>query len=106
MCHSLSIETRTTPGIDATGVRTFCPSAMKIGQIRSSTVSVVSATSRRVQASRRLRRIRVVGNEPMPFAMFRVPQGLHTIFLLRPSGAKGGPSGALARPTAESPKVA
>ncbi len=56
-----SIESRSTPGIDAIGVLARVPSMRKIGQIRSSVVSVVSRTSRRDQSARRFRRSRVAG---------------------------------------------
>ena len=52
---------RTTPGIDSTGTRWFSPSTTNIVQIRSSTVSVFSATSRRTPSPLRLRRMRTFG---------------------------------------------
>ena len=56
-----SMESRSTPGMLATSERSFFPSMTKIGQIRSSAVSVVSRTSRRDQSERRLRLSRVAG---------------------------------------------
>jgi hypothetical protein len=49
------------PGIDEMGVRVLSPSVTKIGQIRSSTDRVFSATSRRDQPVARLRRMRTAG---------------------------------------------
>ena len=46
-----STQRRSTPGIEAIGVRARSPSCTKTGQIRSSTESLVSATSRRDQSS-------------------------------------------------------
>ncbi len=54
----LSTVWRTTPGMAATGSG-FALSVRNSGQIRSSTVSVASRTSRRDQPVRRLRRIRL-----------------------------------------------
>ena len=59
-----STVTRCTPGIDPTSVTVLLPSITNTGQIRSSTLSRFSATSRRVQASWRLRRMRTVGKRP------------------------------------------
>ena len=56
-----SMESRSTPGIEAIGWRTFLPSTTKIGQIRLAAVSEVSATSARDQAACLGRLIRVVG---------------------------------------------
>ncbi len=56
-----SIDSRSTPGMAAIGVRARVPSMRKIGQIRSSVVSEVSRTSRRDQSARRLRLSRVAG---------------------------------------------
>ncbi len=56
-----STLTRCTPGIEATVSTRPLPGRMKTGQIRSSTESRFSATRRRVQPSRRLRRMRVAG---------------------------------------------
>src|SRR6478609_7397037 len=53
-----SSERRSTPGIEAIPCRTRSPSIRNSGQIRSSTVRVVSRTRRRDQSARRLRRIR------------------------------------------------
>src|ERR1044072_7784359 len=47
---------RSTPGIEATGVRVLVPSTTNIGQIRSSVVSTFSRTSRRAHSALRLRR--------------------------------------------------
>ena len=63
-----SMESRSTPGMLSTLERRFLPSIRKIGQIRSSTESVVSRTSRRDQSERRLRRSRVAGNPGLAFA--------------------------------------
>ena len=49
---------RKTPGIAAIGSRRFSPSMTKIGQIRSSTLSRFSCTSRRDQSALRMRRSR------------------------------------------------
>ena len=61
---SRSTESRSTPGIEGIGVRLPVPSCTKMGQIKSSTLSRFSATSRRDQAVRRFRRMRVDGNRP------------------------------------------
>ena len=55
-----STESRSTPGIEATGCRAFSPSITNTGQIRSSVVSMCSRTMRRAQSARRLRRMRMV----------------------------------------------
>ena len=52
------------PGIDGIGSRFAPPSLTKTGQIRSSTVRLVSRTSRRDQSLARLRRMRTRGNWP------------------------------------------
>src|SRR5947209_3129335 len=57
-----STESRATPGIEATGTRTFAPSTMNSGQIRSSVVSTFSRTMRRAHSDLRLRRMRVVSS--------------------------------------------
>ena len=49
---------RKTPGMAAIASRRFSPSMTKIGQIRSSTVSRFSCTSRRDQSALRMRRRR------------------------------------------------
>ena len=49
---------RNTPGMAAIGSRVLSPSMTKIGQIRSSTVSRFSCTSRRDQSALRMRRSR------------------------------------------------
>ena len=46
---------RKTPGIAAIGSRVLSPSITKIGQIRSSTLSRFSCTSRRDQSALRMR---------------------------------------------------
>ena len=56
-----STESRSTPGMEATGVRAFAPAEMKIGQMKSSAESLVSATRRRTASALRLRRMRTVG---------------------------------------------
>src|SRR6476659_1328971 len=56
-----SIDSRSTPGIAIMEELDFLPSTTKIGQIRSSTVSVVSRTSRRDQSVLRFRRGRTAG---------------------------------------------
>src|ERR1700678_4296125 len=60
-----STDRRSTPGIDATGSRFFCPSTTKSGQMKSDAESVVSATSRLVQSARRSRRILSAGKADM-----------------------------------------
>ena len=55
---SRSTDRRVTPGIAATSSCRFSPSTTKTGQIRSSTVSRVSCTSRRDQSALRMRRSR------------------------------------------------
>ena len=50
--------------MEDTAWRTPRPSTTKIGQMRSADVSAFSATSRRDQAVRRLRRIRTAGKLP------------------------------------------
>ena len=54
-----STESRSTPGIESTGARTFEPSTRNSGQIRSSVVSTFSRTMRRAHSARRLRRGRI-----------------------------------------------
>src|SRR5947209_513611 len=54
-----STERRSTPGIDATGMRTLSPPVTNSGQIRSSVVSTFSRTIRRAHSDLRLRRIRI-----------------------------------------------
>ena len=61
---SRSTDSRSTPGIEGTGVRLFVPSWTNTGQIKSSTLSRFSATNRRDHAVRRFRRMRVEGNRP------------------------------------------
>src|SRR5215510_7000903 len=61
-----STESRSTPGMEATGVRRPAPSIRKIGQMRSELASEVSRTRLRDQPARRFRRIRVAG-KPGPF---------------------------------------
>src|SRR5262245_49918377 len=61
-----STESRSTPGMEATGVRRPTPSIRKIGQMRSELASEVSRTRLRDQPARRFRRIRVAG-KPGPF---------------------------------------
>src|SRR5262245_57539806 len=61
-----STESRSTPGMEATGVRRFAPSIRKIGQMRSELARVVSRTRLRAQPARRFRRILVAG-KPGPF---------------------------------------
>jgi hypothetical protein len=51
---------RSTPGIEATGVRVLFPSTTNIGQIKSSVVSTFSRTSRRAHSALRLRRGRMI----------------------------------------------
>ena len=53
-----STESRSTPGIEATGTRVFLPSTTNSGQIRSSVVSTFSRTMRRAHSDLRLRRMR------------------------------------------------
>ena len=55
-----STVSRSTPGIEATGVRVLWPSTTNSGQIRSSVVSTFSRTSRRAHSALRLRRGRIV----------------------------------------------
>src|SRR5262249_16953414 len=55
-----STESRSMPGIEGTATRVFEPSTRNSGQIRSSAVSTLSATSRRFQSALRLRRGRMV----------------------------------------------
>ena len=62
--NSWSIDKRSTPGIEGTASRWRSPSRTKTGQIRSATSSRFSATMRRDQSARRLRRSRVIGKEP------------------------------------------
>lgn len=57
----LSIDKRSTPGIEVTGMRLFVPSMTNNGQIRSSTLKRCSAISRRDHLLRRFRRIRMFG---------------------------------------------
>ena len=54
-----STVSRSTPGIEATGVRVLWPSTTNSGQIRSSVVSTFSRTSRRAHSALRLRRGRI-----------------------------------------------
>src|SRR6478609_4853967 len=54
-----SIDSRSTPGIEGTGMRVFSPSITNKGQIRSSALSTCSRTMRRAHSLPRLRRIRV-----------------------------------------------
>src|SRR5262245_11237469 len=54
-----STESRSTPGMESTGILWPVPSTRNSGQIRSSTVSMCSRTIRRAQSARRLRRGRV-----------------------------------------------
>ena len=61
-----STESRSTPGMEATGVRRPTPSIRKIGQMRSELASEVSRTILRDHPARRFRRIRVAG-KPGPF---------------------------------------
>src|SRR5262245_35393797 len=56
-----STESRSTPGMEATGVWRLAPSLRKIGQMRSELASEVSRTRLRDQPARRFRRIRVAG---------------------------------------------
>src|SRR5262245_10097838 len=62
-----STESRSTPGMEATGVGRLLPSIRKIGQMRSALARVVSRTRLRDQPARRFRRILVAGY-PGPFA--------------------------------------
>src|SRR5262245_38644556 len=61
-----STESRSTPGMEATGVRRSAPSIRKIGQMRSELARVISRTRLRDQPARRFRRILVAG-KPGPF---------------------------------------
>ena len=61
---SRAMVSRSTPGIEGTGVALPEPSCTKTGQIRSAALRRVSATRRRDQSSRRLRRIRTRGKAP------------------------------------------
>src|SRR6266568_3172007 len=61
---SAGIESRSTPGMEATGARAARSSCTKTGQMKSPGVSTCSATIRRVQSSRRLRRMRTRGKVP------------------------------------------
>src|SRR5262245_43071770 len=54
-----STESRSTPGMESTGILWPVPSTRNSGQIRSSAVSTCSRTIRRAQSARRLRRGRV-----------------------------------------------
>src|SRR5215510_3489981 len=54
-----STESRSTPGMDSTGILWPVPSTRNSGQIRSLAVSTCSRTKRRAQSARRLRRGRV-----------------------------------------------
>src|SRR5262249_47868087 len=54
-----SIESRSTSGMEATGVRTLVPSTTKSGQMRSSVVSTCSRTRRRTHSERRFLRGRI-----------------------------------------------
>ena len=56
-----SIDSRETPGSEATGSARSVPSRTKIGQIRSAASSRASATISRIQGVRRRRRGRACG---------------------------------------------
>src|SRR5947207_15267044 len=54
------METRSIPGMEATGMRSLEPATGNSGQIRSARVSTCYRTSRRVHSALRLRRKRLV----------------------------------------------
>ena len=74
-----------TPGMAAIGSRTSAPSTRKIGQIRSSTDSLFSRTSRRDQSALRMRRSR---RDPVISSTSRRPAALRGLCLfMAASGA-------------------
>src|SRR5258707_10057932 len=78
-----STDSRSTPGIEATGTRVFTPSTRNSGQIRSYVLSSCSRTRRRDHSALRLRRGRLERSRP----------GLRSIF-----GLTGGRRASIARP--------
>ena len=79
---------RKTPGMAAISSRRLSPSMTKIGQIRSSTVSLFSCTRRRDQSALRMRRSR---REPVISSTVRaaVCRGEVNLFIGQNSGIAG-----------------
>src|SRR5581483_6723543 len=91
-----STESRSTPGMEATGSRFFSPSTRNSGQMKSEADSEFSATSLRVHSWRRNRRMRVAGKDGVMLAVLpscrrlcKRPLQDHRVKWILPGGTGG-----------------